>query len=116
MEAFAGRIEREETYEWVRFEGEVFDSVDAGSCRFGESVFSSVTFDRARLRRARFDDTWWLTPRLVGVDAAESTWLDGTITAGIWADVEAHGAEFRRIVFTSASSTPSTSVRPLCGT
>ncbi|MFE2875058.1 hypothetical protein ACFXG6_14960 [Streptomyces roseus] len=35
----------------------------------------------------------------MGVDAAESTWPDGTITAGIWAGVETHGAEFRRIVF-----------------
>lgn len=99
LEPFAGRIEREETYEWIRFEGEVFDSADAGSCRFGESVFSSVSLDRTRLRRARFDDTWWHTPRLVGVDAAESTWLDSTVTAGVWAGVEAHGAEFRRIVF-----------------
>ncbi|MFG2873594.1 pentapeptide repeat-containing protein [Streptomyces sp. NPDC048337] len=99
LEAFTGEIEREGTYEWVHFDGSVFEDVQGGSAQFGESAFSSVTFDRGRYRRARFDDVWMHAVRMVGTDLAETTWLDSECTAGVFAGTEIHVSEMHRTVF-----------------
>ncbi|WP_372411093.1 pentapeptide repeat-containing protein [Streptomyces luteireticuli] len=99
LEPFTGEIERAGSYEWVHFDGSVFEDVDGGSSLFSESAFSSVTFNRGRYRRSRFDDVWLHNIRMVGTDLAESRWLDGECIGGVLAGTEIHGAEMYRTVF-----------------
>ncbi|MFD7262343.1 pentapeptide repeat-containing protein [Streptomyces sp. NPDC059874] len=99
LEPFTGEIEREGTYEWLHFDGSVFEDVQAGSAQFGESTFSSATFARGRYRRSRFDDVWMHAVRMVGTDLAETTWLDSECTAGVFAGTEIHVSEIHRTLF-----------------
>ncbi|WP_414168268.1 pentapeptide repeat-containing protein [Streptoverticillium reticulum] len=100
LEPFAGEeLEQAGVYEWRHFDGSSFQDAEAGRSLFSESAFSSVTFDRGRLRRSRFDEVWLHAVRMVGTNLAETTWLDTECTAGVLAGTEIHGAEMRRTVF-----------------
>ncbi|MFF5448309.1 pentapeptide repeat-containing protein [Streptomyces sp. NPDC012888] len=99
LDAFDGAIEREGAYERVHFDGTVLADAQGGNCRFGESAFSSVTFEGGRFRRSRFDDVWLHSVRFVGTDLAETTWLDGECTASVLAGVQVHAAALHRTVF-----------------
>ncbi|MFE2284556.1 pentapeptide repeat-containing protein [Streptomyces sp. NPDC059443] len=99
LEPFAGEIEREGAYEWLHFDGSVFEDVQGGSSQFSESAFSSAAFHRGHYRRSRFDDVWMHTVRMVGTDLAETTWLDSECTAGVFAGTEIHVSEMHRTVF-----------------
>ncbi|WKU42852.1 pentapeptide repeat-containing protein [Streptomyces sp. VNUA116] len=99
LEPFTGELEPAGAYEWLHFDGSAFQGAEAGSSLFSQSAFSSVTFDRGRLRRSRFDEVWLHTVRMVGTNLAETTWLDSECTAGVFAGAEVHGSEMRRVVF-----------------
>ncbi|MFF4156500.1 pentapeptide repeat-containing protein [Streptomyces sp. NPDC001678] len=99
LESFTGELEQAGSYEWVHFDGSAFQDVEGGNSLFSQSAFSSVTFDRGRLRRSRFDEVWLHTVRMVGTNLAETTWLDSECTAGVLAGTEIHGGEMRRVVF-----------------
>ncbi|MFE7114108.1 pentapeptide repeat-containing protein [Streptomyces sp. NPDC057654] len=96
---FIGRIEREGTYDWLHFDGCVFEDVDGGSSGFTESAFSGVTFTRGRYRRAQFDDVWLHTVRVVGADLAETTWMDSECDEVVLAGTEISGSRMNRVTF-----------------
>ncbi|MFG2181518.1 pentapeptide repeat-containing protein [Streptomyces abikoensis] len=99
LQPFTGELEHAGAYEWLHFDGSVFQDAEAGSSLFSQSAFSSATFERGRLRRSRFDEVWLHTVRMVGTNLAETTWLDSECTAGVFAGTEIHGSEMRRAVF-----------------
>ncbi|MCF2527976.1 pentapeptide repeat-containing protein [Yinghuangia soli] len=99
MEPFDGGLYRDDTYENVHFEGSSLDDEDGGGSRFTECAFSDVAVTGGRFRRARFDDVWFDTVRLVGTDLAESNWLDAEVSAGLLAGLQLHGVQMRRVVF-----------------
>ncbi|WP_308402296.1 pentapeptide repeat-containing protein [Streptomyces telluris] len=99
LKPFTGELEHAGAYEWLHFDGPVFQDAEAGSSLFSQSAFSSATFDRGRLRRSRFDEVWLHTVRMVGTNLAETTWLDSQCTASVFAGTEIHGSEMRRTVF-----------------
>ncbi|MGK5637415.1 pentapeptide repeat-containing protein [Streptomyces sp. URMC 126] len=99
LEPFTGPLERAGAYERLHFDGSAFEDAEAGRSLFSEVAFSSAVFQRGSFRRSRFDDVWLHAVRMVGTDLADTTWLDGELTAGVLAGAEAHGAELRRVVF-----------------
>ncbi|MDG9705439.1 pentapeptide repeat-containing protein [Streptomyces sp. DH37] len=94
-----GRLERERTYDTVRFDGDEFEDADGGGAGFTESAFTSVVFTGGRYRRARFNDVWLHTVRWVGTDLAETDWMDAETVSGAFAGVEVFGAVMRRTTF-----------------
>ncbi|MEU4682693.1 pentapeptide repeat-containing protein [Streptomyces xinghaiensis] len=99
LERFGGRLAPEAVHDTLHFDGDTFEDADSGSARFAECAFSSVSFIGGRLRRARFNDVWLHTSRLVGTDLAETDWLDAEVVSGSLAGLEMFGAELRRVTF-----------------
>ncbi|MBQ0987939.1 pentapeptide repeat-containing protein [Streptomyces sp. F63] len=99
LEPFGGLLRPEAVHDTLHFDDSSFEDADSGSARFTECAFSSVTFTGGRLRRARFNDVWLHTARLVGTDLAETDWLDAEIVSGSLAGLEMFGAELRRVTF-----------------
>ncbi|WP_346012058.1 pentapeptide repeat-containing protein [Streptomyces sp. SID3343] len=99
LEPFTGRLVRDDDHESVLFDGCVFEDPDAGGSAFGECAFANTSFDRGRYRRCRFDDVWWHTVRMVGVDLVETEWLDVEFAAGVLAGTEISGSRLRRVTF-----------------
>lgn len=99
LEPLRGELEREGDYDTVHVDGGTFEDVDIGGARFTESAFSSVTCDGGRMRRARFNDVWFHSVRIVGADLAETNWLDTEVVSGVLAGVEMFSAEMCRVTF-----------------
>lgn len=96
---FQGELDRDGDHELAHFDGDAFVEVEGGGSAFTSSAFSAVTFTGGRYRRARFDDVWLHGARVVGVDFAETAWMDAEFTACVLAGTEAFGATMRRVVF-----------------
>ncbi|MFF8960957.1 pentapeptide repeat-containing protein [Streptomyces sp. NPDC014894] len=99
LEPFTGEIEREGSHEWLRFDGGELAEADGGGSDFTQCAFSGVTFTGGRYRRARFDEVWLHSVRVVGADLADSSWLDGEWAESVLAGAELSGAQLRRVVF-----------------
>jgi uncharacterized protein YjbI with pentapeptide repeats len=100
LQPFDGALRPEGDYAAVHVDGLSFEGADASRARFLECTFSSAAAIDTRLRAARFADVWWHASRLVGVDLAESTWLDANLVSCALAGVEFYGGELRRVTFT----------------
>ncbi|MEU0939627.1 MULTISPECIES: pentapeptide repeat-containing protein [unclassified Embleya] len=97
--AFEGELERDGDHEFAHFDGDAFVESVAGGSAFTSSAFSSVTFTGGRYRRARFDDVWLHSVRVVGSDLVDTSWMDAEFAASVLAGIEAFGATMRRVVF-----------------
>ena len=60
-----------EEYDGYLFAGAMFADADAGNCHFLDCEPTGVSFDGARLRKARFTDTRLREVRFVSSDLAE---------------------------------------------
>ncbi|MGW3497387.1 pentapeptide repeat-containing protein [Streptomyces sp. NPDC001020] len=99
LEPLRGDLEWEGDYDTIHADGNTFEEADAGSARFTESAFSSVTFDGGRMRRARFNEVWFHNVRWVATDLAETDWLDSEVVSSALAGVEAFRAKLCRVNF-----------------
>ncbi|MCX4748844.1 pentapeptide repeat-containing protein [Kitasatospora sp. NBC_01287] len=92
-----GPLRRDERYDTAHFERLDLEQVQAGGALFLECAFTDVTFSEAKLRQARFNETWWERCRLVASELVESEWQDTTVQGGLFAGVSAYGAQLRRM-------------------
>jgi len=94
-----GELRPDEHYDGERFADVVFDETAAGNCLFLDCSFVNVSFREGRLRKCRFTDTTMREVRIVATDLAETAWQDVTLTGCALAGVQAHSADWRRVVF-----------------
>ncbi|MER7759617.1 pentapeptide repeat-containing protein [Streptomyces sp. NPDC097619] len=99
LEPCAGEPERDGAHDCVHVDGAHYEDLDGGRLRLVESALSEVTLTGGRYRRARLDSVWCRGLRAVGTDLAETAWLDVDCAAGLFAGIQLHGAELRRVVF-----------------
>ncbi|MFC5909977.1 pentapeptide repeat-containing protein [Streptacidiphilus monticola] len=100
LEPFQGRrLEPDAAYDSVHLDGGAFEGDEAGGARFIEAALSGVSLTSVGLRQARLNDVWLQGVRLVGCDAAESSWLDAEVGQSVLAGLELWGAGLRRVVF-----------------
>lgn len=99
LQAFDGELAQADDYTELLFADTEFADFDAGGCHLGQSALVGVTFTNGALPRARLNDVWFNRSRWVGVDAAQTDWLDVTVLGSFLAGVQAHGAKLRRVTF-----------------
>lgn len=92
-------LAEEGEFDLAHFADATFDDVHAPHARFIECAFTSVNLNQGRYRRARFNDVWMHTVRVVGADLAETNWLDSTVVSSMLAGAQMFSSELRRVVF-----------------
>jgi uncharacterized protein YjbI with pentapeptide repeats len=99
LEPREGPITAEGDYDTAHLADAEFHDTDGDHARFLESALTSVIFTGGRMRRARFNEVWMHSVRIVGTDLAESDWLDSALVSSSLAALEAWGARLRRVTF-----------------
>jgi uncharacterized protein YjbI with pentapeptide repeats len=97
LTAHRGPLGPSAQYDGAHFDDLEFGQPDAGSSRFLECAFTKVSFQRGRLRGARFASVWLSDVQLVATGLAETEWLDAVVTRGAVGGVEAFGARMHRV-------------------
>lgn len=95
----SGELEPHQDYETVHFIAHEFEAPSAPNARFFECAFTSIGFSKGQFKRARFNDVWFNSVRLVDMDLAESSWLDSAVQSSMLAGITAFSTRMQRVVF-----------------
>jgi uncharacterized protein YjbI with pentapeptide repeats len=99
LEPFEGPLRSGSVYDTVSFEQLAFEDADGAACRFLESTFTGVNFERGSLRGARFNDVWCHSTRWVSTGLTNLDCVDWEVIASAVIGVEAYSSRLRRVRF-----------------